>query len=321
MTLHVSPKDRGAALLSILMIVAVMSVAALAAVEALGRSLSLARVSSERSQTIWAGRSTEALGVLAVARLKALGDDAIREALETGQNMTLPFDRGVIQATLSDASNCFNLNTVTGEANDVNHIKFQRLLEAMDVFRSDAQALSESLADWIDQDSSPRAYGAEAGYYGTLETPYRPANAPLANLTELRAIKGFTPEIIAMIEPMVCVRPDRFQAALNIETLEEEDAPLLVALYSGELSLDKAQSVIRAKPLGGWHTLDTFLQNEHIQTIAVAARDDSMLSLKPSNLRLTARIVSGSTQETLQLVYAMDKGGQASLVQRTTGDF
>ena len=71
----VSQKDRGAALLSILMIVMVMSVAALAAVEALGRSLSLARVSSERSQTIWAGRSTEALGVLAVARIKTLGDD------------------------------------------------------------------------------------------------------------------------------------------------------------------------------------------------------------------------------------------------------
>ena len=43
-----TPNDQGAALLSILMIVAVMSVAALAAVEALGRSLSLARVSSER---------------------------------------------------------------------------------------------------------------------------------------------------------------------------------------------------------------------------------------------------------------------------------
>ncbi|MBU1286794.1 MAG: type II secretion system minor pseudopilin GspK [Alphaproteobacteria bacterium] len=321
MTQATSPKDRGAALLSILMIVAVMSVAALAAVEALGRSLSLARVSSERSQAMWAARSTEALGILAVARLKVLGDDAMREALVSGQSMTLPFERGVIQATFTDASNCFNLNTITGEANDVNHINFQHLLEAMDIFRADAQALAESLADWTDSDSAPRAYGAEAGYYGTLETPYRPGNAPLTNISELRAIKGFTPEIIALIEPLVCVRPDRFQSALNIETLTEEEAPLLVALYSGELSREDAQSVIQAKPLAGWQSLDTFLQNGHIQTIAVAARNDSMLSLKPSNLRLTARIVSGSTQENLQLVYAMDKGGQASLIQRTTGDF
>ena len=140
-------------------------------------------------------------------------------------------------------------------------------------------------------------------------------------IVRLSPLTEITPEIIALIQPLVCVRPDRFQSALNIETLTEEEAPLLIALYSGELSREDAQSVIRAKPLAGWQSLDTFLQNAQIQTIAVAARNDSMLSLKPSNLRLTARIVSGSTQENLQLVYAMDKGGQASLIQRTTGDF
>ena len=260
------PRDRGAALLSILMIVAVMSVAALTAVDALGRSISLARVSSERSQTLWAARSTEAI------------------------------------------------------ADDTSHIRLQALLEAQGLFRSDARALAESVADWIDTDASPRAFGAEDGYYGTLETPYRAANARLVNLSELRAIKGFTPEIIETIRPLVCVRPSTFQSALNIETLHESDAPLLIALYSGELSMEQAQSVIRARPLSGWLTLDTFLADSEIQSIAVAARNDSMIALRPTSLRLTARIVSGPTQETLQLTYAMDEGGKAILVQRTTGD-
>lgn len=315
------PKDRGAALLSILMIVAVMSVAALTAVDALGRSISLARVSSERSQTLWAARSTEAIGAIAISRLKDMDDDTIRQALETGQAITLPFERGVIQATLTDNSNCFNLNTITGEADDTNHIRFQTLLEAQGLFRSDARALAESLADWIDTDSNPRAFGAEDGYYGTLETPYRAANARLVNLSELRAIKGFTPEIIETIRPLVCVRPSTFQSAMNIETLRESDAPLLIALYSGELSLEQAKSVIRARPLAGWLTPDAFLSNSEIQSIAVASRNDSTIALRPTSLRLTAHIVSGPTQETLQLTYAMDEGGQASLIQRTTGDF
>ena len=306
-----TPNDQGAALLSILMIVAVMSVAALAAVEALGRSLSLARVSSERSQAVWAARSTEALGAIAVERLYAMDDDTIRAALETGQSMTLPFERGAIQATLTDDSNCFNLNTIAGKADDVNHIRFQQLLEAMDIFPTEARALSESLADWIDDNQVPRAYGAEDAYYSTLETPYRPGNAPL---------KGFTPEIIDALRPLVCVRPSRFQSALNIETLTEDEAPLLIALFSSELTGEEALSAIRAKPLAGWQSVDSFLQNENIEIIALAARNDSILAVAPSNLRLTARIVSGSTQETLQLVYAVGIGGKASLVQRTTGE-
>jgi len=316
-----TPNDQGAALLSILMIVAVMSVAALAAVEALGRSLSLARVSSERSQAVWAARSTEALGAIAVERLYAMDDDTIRIALETGQSMTLPFERGAIRATLTDDSNCFNLNMIAGKADDANHIRFQQLLEAMDIFPTEARALAESLADWIDDNPVPRAYGAEDAYYSTLETPYRPGNAPLANLSELRAIKGFTPEIIDALRPLVCVRPNRFQSALNIETLTEDEAPLLIALYSSELTREEALSAIRAKPLAGWQSVDTFLQNEHIEIIALAARNDSILAVAPSNLRLTARIVSGSTQETLQLVYAVGIGGKANLIQRTTGDF
>ncbi len=320
MTQSPPPGDRGAALLSLLMIVAVMSVAALAAVDALGRSISLAHVSAQRSQTLWAARSTEAIGAVAISRLMDLEDDTIRQALETGQAITLPFEGGVIQATLSDDSNCFNLNTITGEPDDTNHIRFQVLLEAQGLFRSDVRALAESLADWIDTNANPRPTGAEDAYYATLETPYRAANARLANLSELHAIRGFTPEIIESIRPLVCVRPSTHQSALNIETLREAGAPLLIALYSGELSMEQAQSVIRARPLAGWLTRDTFLAQSEIQSIAVAARNDSMIALRPTSLRLTARIVSGSTQETLKLTYAVDEGGKASLIQRTTGD-
>jgi general secretion pathway protein K len=315
-----APNDRGAALLSILMIVAVMSVAALTAVDALGRSLSLARVSSQRSQTMWAARSTESIGAVAINRMLKLDDDAFRLALENNQVITLPFERGVIQARLSDNSNCFNLNTITGEPGDVASVQFRALLEAQGMFPSDARALADSLADWVDGNTVARDYGAEDSYYAALETPYRAANAPLENLSELRAIKGFTPEILEIVRPLVCVRPSRFQSALNIETLTESDAPLLMALFSSELGHEEALSVIRARPLSGWQSRDTFLANSKIQSIATAARNDSIIGVRPTHLRLTARISSGSTQETLQLVYASDIAGKVSLIQRTTGD-
>ncbi|WP_430401305.1 type II secretion system minor pseudopilin GspK [Hyphomonas sp.] len=321
MTPSRTPNDRGAALLSILMIVAVMSVAALTAVDALGRSLGLAQVSSQRSQTMWAAHSTESIGAVAIARLLKLDDDAFRLAMENQQDITLPFERGVIEARLSDDSNCFNLNAIAAEPGDVATVRLRALLEAQGMFPSDARALADSLTDWIDRDTEPRAYGAEDSYYGTLKIPYRAANTHLENLSELRAIKGFTPEVMDAIRSLVCVRPSRSQSALNIETLTEADAPLLMALYSSELGHEDALSVIRARPLSGWQSRDAFLANSRIQSIAAEARNDTIIGVRPTHLRLTARITSGSTQETLHLVYASDTTGKAGLIQRTTGDF
>ncbi|KCZ94301.1 type II secretion system minor pseudopilin GspK [Hyphomonas johnsonii] len=316
-----APRDSGAALLTILLIVAVMSVAALAALDSLGRSLNLSRISSERSQALWAARSTEAVGATAIRRLEDLGLEAMSNPETFREPITLPFDRGVIQASIQDASNCFNLNSITGEPDNVADMQFQELLVALGFFRNNARELSDALADWIDDDTVPRTFGAEDGYYTTLDTPYRPANSQLVNITELRAVRGFTPEVIAQIAPLVCVRAATYQPWLNIDTMTEDQAPLLVALYSDELSTEDARTVIRARPVSGWQSRQAFVDNSVIKAIAEPARRDSLLMTRPSHVRLTALIVSGSSRETLDLVYEVGKGSAPRLVQRSTGAF
>ena len=147
MTRGYRKRERGAALLSILMIVAVMSIAALAAVESLGRSVALARLSDERSQILWAGRSAEAVASQSVLQVETLGRQAF------GKPAVFPLERGVIVAALSDDSNCFNLNSLGGDAGGpAAHDIYKRLLVHSGILPGDAQRLADTAADWIDGD-------------------------------------------------------------------------------------------------------------------------------------------------------------------------
>lgn len=57
-------------------------------------------------------------------------------------------------------------------------------------------ALAAALRDFIDEDDTPRAEGAEQDYYSGLPRPYTIRNGPLASLDELLLVRGFTPTLL-----------------------------------------------------------------------------------------------------------------------------
>ena len=56
---------------------------------------------------------------------------------------------------------------------------------------SDANTLTDSLLDWVDEDDNARLNGAESSYYERKDPPYKPTNEPLTNYEELHYIQGF----------------------------------------------------------------------------------------------------------------------------------
>lgn len=308
--------QRGAALLSILMIVAVMSIAALAAVESLGRSVALARLSDERSQILWAARSAEAVASQSVLQVESLGVAAF------GKPAMFPLDRGMIVATLSDDSNCFNLNSLGGDAGaPAAHEAYKRLLVHSGILAGDAQRLADTAADWIDGDEETRAYGAEAEAYRRQTIPHRTSNRLMENISEIRAVEGYTAEILKQIQENICVRPDTNQAALNIETLNQSNAPLLAAMFSDVLTLEEAEDVIRRRPVSGWGSTQAFLALETINRIAPENRNEAVLGVRSGYVRLDADISVGSTREKIALIYRFEMPGTAVLVERRVGAF
>jgi DNA uptake protein ComE-like DNA-binding protein len=55
---------------------------------------------------------------------------------------------------------------------------------------------ADAILDWIDADSAPRQFGAEADYYKNLGVPYVPRNAVPVCLEELLLVKGVTREML-----------------------------------------------------------------------------------------------------------------------------
>ncbi|MFT5578303.1 MAG: general secretion pathway protein K [Paraglaciecola psychrophila] len=133
-----------------------------------------------------------------------------------------PLDQGVISGTVCDLQGRFNLNSLIGAAvsadgqreYSANQAQFIRLLQTLDeeleqpIAQSQAEQITNAIADWIDSDEQVTANGgAENGYYSGLDLPYRVANKPLLSSSELRWIKGLDAALLAALAPHVTVLP------------------------------------------------------------------------------------------------------------------
>lgn len=58
------------------------------------------------------------------------------------------------------------------------------------------EAIADAILDWLDEDSEPRALGAESQYYLSLDAPYAPQNGPLESLDQLLMVRDVTPALL-----------------------------------------------------------------------------------------------------------------------------
>ncbi|MBE9539131.1 MAG: type II secretion system minor pseudopilin GspK [Proteobacteria bacterium] len=160
--------------------------------------------------------------------------DELTEPWAQDPDTVVPYDLdegGWLRGGLSDLQGRFNINalvektTIGGRvANTVRYTaaqqQFIRLLlaqESLQLGEQDAILITESIGDWLDEDSQPRPNGAEDDYYVGQTPAYRAANALMVSVSELRAVAYVTPQIYDALRPFVAVLPDP-ASLLNILT-------------------------------------------------------------------------------------------------------
>ena len=113
------PSERGAALLSVLLMVAVLAVIAATTLDRLTLS---SKLTSNGNALAQARMFTYAAEAIAAARIEdLLARDAAQTTLEgnwLGKPQSLPIPLGSATATLRDADNCFNLNSLVTDADE-----------------------------------------------------------------------------------------------------------------------------------------------------------------------------------------------------------
>jgi hypothetical protein len=55
-----------------------------------------------------------------------------------------------------------------------------------------SQSIADAILDWVDRDTTPREFGAEASYYAGVGVPYGPRNAEPTSLEELLLVRDVT---------------------------------------------------------------------------------------------------------------------------------
>ena len=301
-------QERGAALLSVLLLVAVMAVIAATALDRLTLATRIAGSAAAVDQGRAYSFAAEQIALRRVADLVARDPAKLTLAGDwLGRDFVLPLPGGQGTARLTDANNCFNLNSLVIEAapgrlsqRAVTVRQFAELMALLGVGRGEAESIAGATADWIDSDSNEGPLGAEDGVYRGLEASYLPANRMMADVSEWRAVRGVTSKIYARLKPWICALPVADPVKLNVNTLAPEQAPLIAMLMPGEIGLADARAALAARPAGGYGSSVRFWQTRALERFEPPNGVDEQAGVTSRWLALTTHVTMGDGDLTAQ---------------------
>lgn len=316
--------EKGAALATVLVMVAVMSMVAIGVLEAARFSIQRTENQAQMDQARWYLLGAEAYAVSRIDQALSLTQSDIASLGNwVGRTITLPLDDGAMQITVSDGANCFNLNSLVAQeeagptiASEAGQARFARLLSIVGIQSS--RPLAASAADWIDADNVPALGGAEDQAYGGSQALYLPPNQLMGDVSELRAINGFDPGVVSRLARLACVRPTTSPNAISVNTLRPEQAPLLSAIFGPALPLAGAESVVRSRPADGWPSLDAFFADPRLSAIQLSDESRGMFTLVSRWYVIGVRVQYADTVET-SVVLVDTASGHGRVVRRVFG--
>jgi general secretion pathway protein K len=323
------PSERGAALLTALILISVLAVVAVAVQDDILFAVKRTTNIRLHDQALWHAKSAEALGRQVIHRgWQAQPGRATLADPWARQDVRFPIDGGSVGGRIRDGGNCFNLNSVVERdargrfvARPLGLEQFQRLAEAVGFNASDAESLGATLADWIDSDGAARPGGAEDSDYMRMAPPYRTASTLIADVTELRAMHGFSPKIYAALRPFVCVLPNETLSVLNVNTLQPNDAPLIVMVGAAGLSLSAARRAIDGRPLSGYVTPEAFWAMAPLAPYKPSIDLPRQTAVTTRYFMLETDVAYYTAEVATQTLVHLDEAGRTSIIGRRIGVF
>ncbi len=328
MTSEISPACRrdnegGAALATVLMMVAIMSLLAVAAMDLARFAVRRTQNEQQMDQVRWHLLGAEAYANSRINRALSATDAHLDVAAWIDRPFTLPLDTGDMKITIRDGENCFNVNSVTswGEGGGLvgdegGKARFAWLTALAG--EPGGFELAATLADWIDTDIAPSPGGAEDDAYAGRPGAVLPSNTLMADLSELRAVMGFDDKVLQRLAPFLCARPTAAPTRINVNTLRKDQAVLLASVLGREVSLVVAERVIAERPRDGWPSIDVFLAQPALYGLALSRDAPDRLCVAPNWYVISIRVRIGDVVET-SLALADATAGRSRIVRRVFG--
>ena len=229
-------------------------------------------------------------------------------------------DLMVLEVSVLDASNCFNLNSLFKPSGNSYEIRplykawLKRYLKLKQFNEADIESFIDQLVDWVDRDNQPLNFGAENYFY------IGPASkisqfTPKRLLVDISEINNFP--IMERVDyrdliTNLCVLPNRNNQIININSLVQSDS-LLIAAFFDEENLEYTASQILNMPKNGYDDVNVFID----QFNQASKFPSQVLSINSQTFRLQSDIINENFSANLETLVILDISNSAEVLSRT----
>jgi general secretion pathway protein K len=298
--------EDGIVLITVMLVLAVVSVALVSMSS--DRQMD-ARRTENQLRAIQAWESVHSLEAWAEIQLLADLKKNIYDADSDLWSKPLPstaIPEGNLAASITELQGRINLNNLLfeGKASNEDVLRLKRLFSFLDI----KSELVDVMLDWIDTDSEIRyPNGAEDETYSRLSPPYRSANVPFSDVSELLRLQGFSQQDFKKLRPYVYVANS--YEPLNVNTAS---AVVLRCLADG-IKKSQAESLFRAhgKP---FEKVDDFLKDEALGDLNINKKSLTVLS---SHFLLSGQVHMGKNTLHFQSQLTRHEDGEVTVVKRS----
>ena len=224
-----------------------------------------------------------------------------------------------IQVDVSDASNCFNLNSIFIKTGDGIQIKkdnrewLERLLRLKGLDAPEIESFIDQLIDWVDPDNQPLNFGAENYFYiGPLSpiNQYTPKRL-LSNLSEIKNFPVLEQISFKKISNNLCVLPGLSNQLINVNTLNDSHINLIASLFDEE-NLEFIESQILDTPENGYDSANEFA-NKISQSVSWPSQ---VLSINSKTFLISTKIYNQTFSNQLDSLVILDTSNSAKVLNR-----
>ena len=229
-------------------------------------------------------------------------------------------DLMTLEIEVSDASNCFNLNSLFDQSSTASQIRpayrdwLSRYLQLKSLSKVKIQSFMDQLIDWVDQDNQPLNFGAENYFYigPASQTQQFTPKRLLVDLSEIQNFPIMQNLNFTEITSNLCVIPGSTKQLLNINTLVKEDA-LLVASFFNEKNLEFTESQILNLPKNGYDDISVFAN--HFSKSAIYP--PQVLSINSRTFNLEGTIINENFSATIESLVILELSSTVKILSRT----
>ncbi|HCM9244160.1 TPA: type II secretion system minor pseudopilin GspK [Enterobacter bugandensis] len=317
-------KQKGVALLVVLILLVMMSALAAKISQQFCRNLQKTHYQVSQQQLRWAMQAQEKvvkdrLQTDATGENKALNlDGDWHQPLETrGEDYT-------VVSQVEDAQDCFNVNNLLAAEKipqgqnapavpekPRNEQIVEQILTESGISHTTAEEVYQQLVDYLDGDATTAKDGAESNAWAGVLPARQPANQMMRTIAEIKQLPAFPVAAYPKVSKLLCALPDS-ASKVDVNTLKPEQAALLAALFPGKLTEDDAVRLIDSRPETGWENMETF--SKALEQTFPQLKDDlpqvaELLSISSRYFRVN---YTGNTDElTLRVVSQLQVNNEA----------